>query len=359
MVRRARYCLFTGTVESMAHPADNSGVIKMVDERVAYAVEEATSPLTSQLAAAQNALTAEKAKTAAVQKQYDDHMATHTTAPVPTKTMVLGVSATPGTFAVEYPKQVVNVGAKGCFYYGKPGERVYWGNSLKAVPDDHIIWLQTKDVGLLDLSTFPRTRNGKVYLHYWQEPEDDIEKGNFTLAEWQRETDALYAKMDGANLPYLVRSVHLMSWDVTLFNKGGVSAARNPLSYIRSRTQHVGYSVYAMKKVSNGHEVAGTKPTVLAPAIGAFQRAKAGGLPWSASAAGFAIGDAYVKDAVTVQNRVAWTEGMAVECAKAGSGSFLWFDIDWDQTVSDYRLVPDPALHAAWMDLPEKIKAAA
>jgi hypothetical protein len=272
--------------------------------------------------------------------------------------MILGVSATPGTFAVEYPKQVANIDARGCFYYGKPGERVYWGNSLAAVPDDHIIWLQTKDVALLDLSTFPKTRTGKVYLHYWQEPEDDIEKGNFTLAQWQAETDKLYAKMDAANLPYLVRSVHIMSWDVTLYNKGGVTAARNPLSYIRPRTQHVGMSVYAMKKVSNGHEVAGTKPTVLAPAIGTFMKEKANGLPWSASAAGFALGDAYLKDAVSIQNRVTWTVDMGVECAKAGSGSFLWFDIDWDQTASDYRIVPDPKLHEAWMGLDEKILVA-
>lgn len=260
--------------------------------------------------------------------------------------MILGVSATPGAFEAGYAAQVKAIGARACYLYGSSVRYSQWD----AVPEDQDIWIQTlgttrSDFDLM-LASFPRKRTGRVFLHYHQEPEDNIEDGTLTLAQFQQRTDDLYAAIDAANLPYVVKSVELMYWTLTLNNKGGQGPARTVANFLRPGVQHVGWSAYAEKKVSNGHEIAGTDPAKAAATIKAW--ADKTGLGFSVIT-GWSVGSAYLTDAVTLANRVAWTKAMFTAFNAVGSRHLLWFDIMWGS--GDYRIETDPTLLVAWREL--------
>ena len=266
-------------------------------------------------------------------------------APAPTS-MRYGVSATSGSFNTGYLQQVKESEATVGYYYGQDPR---W-SAVSETPEGDDLWLQTKATTkaayVAMLASFPAKRTGKVYLHYFNEPEDQIERGDFTLAQWQQRTDWLYEAIKESGRSYVVPSVEIMYWDLVLTNKGKAGPARLIDNYLRPGVKAVGLSAYAEKKVSNGHEVASTSPTVMPATIGAWSRKT--GLPVSVIT-GWAVADSYLTDPVTLANRVSWTKTAAANLELAGVSHMMWFDIPWSN--GDYRLRSDPRLLQAWRDL--------
>ena len=260
--------------------------------------------------------------------------------------MKYGVSATSGSFNTGYLQQVQESEASVGYFYGQDPR---W-SSVSAVPASHDLWMQTKATTkaayVAMLASFPATRSGKVYLHYFNEPEDQIERGDFTLAQWQQRTDWLYEAIKESGKSYVVPAVEIMYWDLVQTNKGTAGPARQIGNYLRPGVKAVGMSAYAEKKVSNGHEVASTSPTVMPATIHAWSTKV--GLPVSVIT-GWAVATEYLNDPVTLANRVAWTKTAAANLELAGVAHMMWFDIPWSN--GDYRLRSDPNLLSAWRQL--------
>ena len=260
--------------------------------------------------------------------------------------MKYGVAATPGDFNSGYLAQVKEYGATVGYFYGQDPR---WSD-VAAVPDDNDIWLQTKATTKAAyqrmLASFPRTRTGNVYLHYFNEPEDEIEGGEFTLAQWQQRTDWLYEAIKESGKSYVIPSVEIMYWDLLLTIKGTDRQARTVDNYLRPGVQAMGMSAFAHTKVSGGHQVASTSPVKMPEAIGAWSRQN--GLPVSVIT-GWAVDQAHIGDPVTMANRVAWTKAVAALLSAEGIAHLMWFDADW--STGDYRLSQDPHLLETWRTL--------
>lgn len=282
--------------------------------------------------------------------------------PAPVNTQVYGVSATDTSggksFLTGYTSQVSTLKAKCCYYYGT-GENPTW-SPVAAVPSDHDIWFQTKAqtkaayVALIN--SMPVSRTGKVYLHYWNEPENDIKNGGYTLAHWQQRTDWLFEAIDEAiaatpSKSYIKKSIEIQYYTLQQYQKGllGANNERNLPGYIRPGLQQLGWSNYAEKKEkpdANGvvHEVFGISPVKMPQIIAAYM-ATLPGVGWS-SITGWALGNAYLNDPVSILNRVNWFLESSENLRAAGSKHYMWFDIPWSN--GDYRISTDPALYAAW-----------
>ncbi len=275
-------------------------------------------------------------------------------APAPIPPMRYGMGGTADPFDATYASQVSGLAASNVYVYWPPnGTNPGWSRNCSNVPDDHDIILQLKATTRAEydatFATFPKTRTGKVYVHHWNEPEDQVESGQFTLAQWQARTDAMYAAIDAANLPYVVKSVELMEWTIQLWDQGGQSAtgARNPNNYIRPGCQHIAISVYAGVKIVNGHAVPKADAVTQAERCGDF--AKSRQIAWSNAAGGMALPTAQMSDAVSIQNRVDWLKASGPACEANGAVHYNWFDLAWSN--GNYKLGDDPALKSAWLEL--------
>ena len=276
---------------------------------------------------------------------------------------ILGVSATrdPISSSVGYSMQIAKLNAKAMYYYGTINPR--W-QAVSFVPDDHDIVYQTKDTTYADygamLASFPASRVGKVYLHYHNEPEDQLIRGDFTMAQYQARTNALYDAMDAAIVArpsmatYLVKGIEIQFYGLQQFNKGnvGVNNSFNVPMYIQPRTQWIGWSFYADKKASVGpdgkiHEYAVISPTIAPGILGTFMRTRPN-ITFSVIT-GWAVDTAYLQDPITIQNRVDWLVISYSNLSAIGSKHYLWFDKPW--TNGDYSIENDPALLAAWQTL--------
>ena len=262
--------------------------------------------------------------------------------------MKYGVAATAGDFDTGYLAQVKESGASVGYFYGQDPR---W-SSVAAVPEGDDIWMQTKATTKAayeaTLASFPRTRTGKVYLHYFNEPEDQIERGEFTLAQWQQRTDWLYEAIAESGLSYVVPSVEIMYWDLLLENKGTAGPARTVNNYLRPGVEAVG-SVGL--RGEGGEQTATRWPHHLsghdaADGIGAWSRKV--DLPVSVIT-GWAVDSAYLSDPVSLANRVNWTKTAAANLDSAGIAHMMWFDVAW--STGTYDLSSDPQLLSAWRSL--------
>jgi hypothetical protein len=260
--------------------------------------------------------------------------------------MKYGVSATSGSFATGYNTQMRTLNAQVGYLYGKDPR----GSDFAGIPEDQDLWLQTKATTRAQfdamLASFPKHRTGKVYLHYWNEPEDNIDGGTLSLKDWQARTDALYAAIDAAKLPYVVKSVEVQYYTLQLTNKGTTDPARQLQNYLRPGVQQVGFSAYAETKVVNGHQVAGTDPVKMPAVIKSW--ATKSGLPFSIIT-GWAVSTDLLSDPVTLKNRRDWLAAVAPQLKAAGAEHLMWFDIPWAN--GDYRLETDPGLLTVWKNL--------
>jgi hypothetical protein len=205
------------------------------------------------------------------------------------------------------------------------------------------------------IASMPSSRPGKVFLHHWNEPENDVESGGFSQATWAQRCDWLFEAIDEAiaatpTKSYIKKSVELQYWTLQQWNKGllGPNNSRNLPGYIRPGLEYIGWSNYAEKKVSNGHEVATISPVKMPQIIAAYHAAHLPLVKWS-SITGWAVGDAYLSDPITLENRRQWFLTASENLRVAGSQHFMWFETDWSN--GDYRIWSDQAyLFPAWQD---------
>ena len=222
--------------------------------------------------------------------------------------------------------------------------------AIPATSDLMLVFQQT-DPTLLDtyLNSMPATRAGKVYAMFHQEPENDpAYAGNPAL--YRSQGAALYAAIDRQRTAgrgaYIVKSSCLMPFYG--FKK---TDATHPApigfqqDWIIPGAEHIGFSIYAEAPAPVGGVVTwGNDPDVYANKAGAC--CKAIGLPWGASAWGFAIPDANITDPTSLANRVYWFNTNRVALIRNGSTHAMWFNIHWNTT--DYVIETSVDLYAAW-----------
>ena len=260
--------------------------------------------------------------------------------------MKYGVSATNGNFAQGYDTQMKKLDARVGYLYGQDPR----GKQFADVPENQDLWIQTKATTRAQydamLASFPKHRTGKVFLHYFNEPEDQIANGDMTMKQWQDRTDALYAAIDAAHLSYVKKSVEVMYYTLQQSNHGTSDRSRQLSNYLRPGVQQVGFSAYAEKKMKNGHEVAGTDPVQMPASLRTWSNKT--GLPFSVIT-GWAVGTNLLHDPTTLRNRQNWLAELAPNLAKAGADHLMWFDIPWSN--GDYRIETDPGLMKVWQGL--------
>lgn len=215
---------------------------------------------------------------------------------------------------------------------------------LSNVPDTHDIWFQTKGTTRASfdqtLATFPATRTGKVYLHHWNEPED-----NMTAATYISRVSDLFAAIDAAGLSYVVKAEELNGYKlrpVANFDSSG---------YVHPDCEHIGWSLFATAggaKIVGGHVVAQVDAQTQTDQVVTFMNANAPGVPWSGVAWGFSIPDAYWSDSVSHTNRLSWAQQCASSLQAAGCKELMWYDFYQSATIGDYQLATDSALLSWW-----------
>lgn len=272
----------------------------------------------------------------------------------------LGTGGQPsGSISAELARQRRVYHSRGTYVYWPTGANTVWSNGPSSVPDRDFIWLQTKDTTRAQfertLSTFPRHRRGKVYLHYYNEPEDQIEDGSFSLAAWQARTDALYAAIDASGLDYIVKSIEIMDYTIALWKMGrggaGRNGARNPNNYVRRGTECIGLSQYSANLQNvNGHMKAGTSAEEIIERDSRWTRSV--GLPWACAAGGTPLPPPYHNDKISQMHQRDWLQNIVPLARQAGARSWSWFDRNWSTGIYEFDSLP--FLARAWVNLAVK-----
>ena len=275
--------------------------------------------------------------------------------PPPPSGMIYGASAAAGNFPVTTQQQITDLHIK-CFYWYDTPNSNNW-SVIGGLPSDMDCFVQTKRTTRADydalIAQMPATRVGKVYLHYHNEPEDNIESGALSMANFQSRQDNLFAAIQASGKTYIKKTVELQYWTLQQWNKGlpGPNNSRNLPMYIRPGTEHIGWSNYAEKKIDNTglHETYTISPTNMPNVIKTYHTTGAGvGITWS-SITGWAVDDQFLDDPITLQRRRDWMLLAATNLNTAGSKHFMWFEIDWAN--GDYRIWTDQEyLFPAWRD---------
>lgn len=264
----------------------------------------------------------------------------------PVTTQIYGMGG--GLTGAAYTNEVNTMHAKAIGVYGQGMAYSTFGGS---VPDTHPMFMQikaNKGAGLATradfdaiLATFPATRPSPVYLYYWNEPENDM-----SATTWKSVTSLLYASIDASGKSYIVKSCELMEYTL---NPG---SGRDPNAWMHPDCEHVGWSVFASAKVSNGHWVAGTNPTTQATRLADFMTTV--GKPWSCATFGMPVREDYLSDQVSLDNRLTWTKNMFNGMLAQSNlpHLILYYDLNFFQTSTglhlDYRLTSDPRLLSFW-----------
>lgn len=238
------------------------------------------------------------------------------------------------------------------YYYGTTGVKY---SAISSINSNRDIALQTKETtrAAFDtmLATFPANRAGKIYLHYYNEPED-----NMTASAYLAVVTNLYAAIDAAGLPYVVKAQELNGFKLFPVSKW------NEAAWVHPDAEHIGWSVFAGFKVdSNGHGTWKYDPNQTADQLNAFHTGSgpAAGVPFSAFTFGQAIPDANWSDTQTHVNRVTWADRCAPALIDYGVQHLMWYDQYYTQkdgTHTDYRIdssdrtPPDVSLKNWWLD---------
>ena len=267
--------------------------------------------------------------------------------------MIYGVSAGSETNA-KVTAQIASVHPNAYFIYlngATWAEKV--PTTIPATSDVFVVFMQT-DATQLDtyLDSMPATRAGRVYVMYRQEPENDAAYVT-NPALYRAEGSALYAAVDRQRArgrgAYIVKSSCLMPFYG--FKK---TDATHPApigfqqDWIIPGAEHIGFSIYAEFKAAGSSVIWGNDPVVYADRAGACCAAI--GLPWGASAWGFALPDAQMTDPTSLANRVFWFNENRAALARNGATHANWFNIRFATSTfqGDYTLEATTGLYAAW-----------
>lgn len=228
------------------------------------------------------------------------------------------------SFAQRYQEQMqAPVAAKGLFYYFPGGVNPTWNANLQAVPSDQDVVISTKVFDAAANAAFaaqvPRDRTGRVFYHYWQEPEDDMTPAVY------RERASTVAKAVASN-PRITFGVELMAYD---FNP---RSGRNWREWMVPEVKHLGVSLYA--KSGNG-------VTIVQDVAAA---AKSLGIEWGADAWGYALPAGATS--AERDTRAQWVTTTGTLMKQLGATHADWFNTTWSN--GDYLLTSDPKLLSAW-----------
>jgi hypothetical protein len=242
----------------------------------------------------------------------------------------------------------------GCFFRYNGGSTSYrWSSASTGVPDSADLFISLN--GMTTAAQFdaffdsmPATRSGRVYVIPFQEPENDMTAAAYVTGNARTCFDSLNRQRAAGRLKYTVKS----SCNMAFYTVKKIDASHPaPVGYlsdwVTADQEHVGWSVYADVKVSNGHVVAGSDPVALPTKIA--DGCKALGLPYSAFAWGFAIAnggklkdgtyaDNYIEDAQSHANRVSWMRTSAATMTNLGFLHAAWYNRPW--TNGDYAFYP-------------------
>jgi hypothetical protein len=178
-------------------------------------------------------------------------------------------------------------------------------------------------------------RNVDVYWSYWHEPENDIEAGTFTAAEFK----AAFAHLDRlaaqANNPRLKATVILQSFTTR------PGSGRNWRDYVPpvKRFDILAWDVYNRSSTETPYQV---PPDLLDAALAA---SKSVGKPFAVAELGSAIapGD-------TGEGRAEWLMRMGAYLDQHHALFVCYFDFLWNDGKDDFRLSDSPSLNA-WKDI--------
>jgi hypothetical protein len=171
-----------------------------------------------------------------------------------------------------------------------------------------------------------------VWWTYWHEPEDDIEKGRFSAADYRAAWRHLTALAEGARNPQLRPTLVLMCWTLT------PESGRNWKSYYAgdSVIDTLGWDCYNAGARFGRYR----DPMRMFSATAAASASV--GKPWGISELGslLATGD-------TGADRARWLRACAAWLRRGGASWVSYFDAP---VGGEYRLF-DEASRAAWRDV--------
>jgi len=201
--------------------------------------------------------------------------------------------------------------------------------SFKAPPADVIAGRHDAALGTW-FRTAPRDR--VVWWTYFHEPENDIEAGSFTAAQFRQAWQRLAGLADAAGNPDLRATLILMGWTLE------PGSGRNWRDYYAG-PQHVdvlGWDLYNLSWRNGNYR----------PPADNFQRvvavSQAEGLPFGIAETGTPI---LGSDDGT--GRADWLRGSVDYLTAAGAQFVAYFDLNWPSAGIDYRL-RDAAGQAVW-----------
>jgi hypothetical protein len=179
----------------------------------------------------------------------------------------------------------------------------------------------------------PRDRD--IYWVYYHEPEDDIQSGAFTMADYRAAWTRLAGLAKQANNARLHATLVLMQW--TLSKNSG----RNWLNYYAGSNviDALGWDVYNLdfKKGAGDYE----SPNNLIPPIVAASASV--GKPWGIAE----LGGALLKSDSSGSQRAAWLKNLLTLTAGNHALWTTYFDLDWQNGAYDYR-IRDASTKAVW-----------
>lgn len=235
------------------------------------------------------------------------------------------------TFKEEVDRQVAALGATAFFNYFQDGEKPHWKEGA-TMPGSADVVVSTKVADPAAIAAYVAAipaRSGKVYLHYWQEPEDDVEKkGTFTLQQFRDRTTAVHRAIPAGNTT-VIPTVHLQEY--WLQTKGEAFEAQ----FVPPTTRHVSWSLYRIGNVD---------PVASVRRIEAFMNARFPTLSWGIGAVGYPLPAG--SSAADAQARADWLAANVAAVKTTASRHYMWFDTTWSQ--GDYRIANDPVLLARW-----------
>jgi hypothetical protein len=201
--------------------------------------------------------------------------------------------------------------------------------SFKAAPADVIAGRH--DAALAEwFRTAPRDRT--LWWTYFHEPENDIESGSFTAAQFRQAWQRIAGLADAAGNPGLRATLILMGWTLE------PGSGRNWRDFYpgRSYVDVLGWDLYNLSwRNGNYRPPADNFGRVVATS-------QAEGLPFGIAETGTPIlgGD----DGTA---RAAWLSATVDYLSAAGAEFVAYFDLDWPSAGIDYRL-RDAAGQAVW-----------
>jgi hypothetical protein len=179
----------------------------------------------------------------------------------------------------------------------------------------------------------PKDRD--TYWVYWHEPEDDIEGGAFTAAQYRQAWAHLAALAKNAHNSRLHATLVLMQWSLS------PSSHRNWMDYYAGSSviDVLGWDVYNLdfKKGTGDYDPASK---LMSPVIAASNSV---GKPWGIAE----LGGALLNSDPSGTQRAAWLDDLL---KITESNHALWttyFDLDWQNGAFDYR-IRDAPTKAVW-----------